>query len=115
MYLNKVNKDLTNLKKKISYIFKIKSVNPRLATGAIGTVIILFSFLIEVMIGLPLISEYMIVVIIISVIPVLLLDKKFASKYDPKNNDNIKVSIFLFSFIIIFGTIVTIVGLNRWR
>ena len=80
---------------------KMKSVNPRLATGIIGIIIFILSFLVEILIRVPLISKYILYVTIFAIVPVFIFYPKFASKYDKNNNDNAKLYILGLSLGII--------------
>ena len=90
----------------LSKIFKLKSVEPRIATGTIALIIFIISSYIEMAIGLPLISEYTGFICIVVVVLGIFLYIKFVSHYDPKNNDNKKVAVFSFFFLLLFIIVV---------
>ena len=81
-------------------IIKVKSVHPRLGAGTIGMSIIYISFILEIVTGFQLISKYISYVTIIAVIFGIMFFIKFKSKYNPENNDNMKVGVFLMFFTI---------------
>ena len=92
--------------KHVHSFFKIKSVHPKLGSGAIGTILLIIAFIVQLVTGLPLIKDHMFFVFIVASIPAVLVYKKFDSEYDPKNNDNIKVFLFLMLIIVLFGIFV---------
>jgi len=92
---------MINFIKKI-FSIKLKSIEPRLATGTISAIIgIFFSFL-ELATGFPLLSKYKFFIIVIVIIQVIICYPKFNKKYDPEDNDNTKVFIFLLFLLILF-------------
>ena len=103
-----------NIIELIKSFFKLKTVHPRIGAGTLSFLIFIIFALssrIEQITGFPLVSsEYIILVFLVCLIPVILLRKKFFEEYDPENNDNAKV--FLFLMCLFIGFFALMVNLN---